>query len=76
MNITVDDDVKSVLEMMQRNIPANRLVAVARGVEKIAPILWGQYEIEEVKPLCLTDDAIFRDDLHTRLTSTEQFLDS
>ena len=76
MNITVDEDIKAVLEMMQRNIPASRLVAVANGVQKIAPILWGQYEIEEVKPLYLTHDAILGGDLHTQSSSILQTLDS
>lgn len=53
MNLEIDDDVKSVLEMMIHNIPTNRLVAVADAVQKIAPILWGQYEAEVIQPISL-----------------------
>jgi hypothetical protein len=76
MELTVDDDVKAVLEMMVSTIPAGRLVAVANGIQKIAPLLWGQFEAEEVNPLTLKAFPIEDHGGHTRPTSTGQSLDS
>lgn len=65
MYIIIDDDVKAVIEMMLKNIPVNRLVSVANGVQKIAPILWGQYEATEIEIISLKHSAILDCDLHT-----------
>jgi hypothetical protein len=61
MEIVVDQDMQAVAEFMQRNIPADRLVAVAKGVGDIAPILWGHVAgspKESLRPLLLRESAI------------------
>jgi hypothetical protein len=45
----VDKDVQLVLEMMQRRIPAARLVGVAQAVAQLSPMLWGHFEAEPVR---------------------------
>jgi len=48
MNLKIDEDVKLVLENMQRNIPANRLMGVANVIPKMAQLLWARYPAEHV----------------------------
>ena len=40
--LSVDADVKAVLEFMERNVPANKLVRVAAAAASLAPILWSE----------------------------------
>jgi hypothetical protein len=40
MNVVLDNDVNAVLEFMYRNLPANKLVSVSRGVSDLATVLW------------------------------------
>jgi hypothetical protein len=56
MTLAVDQDVKEVLEFMQRRFAAARLCSVAAGVAQIAPILWGRYEGEPIDPLRLEEE--------------------
>jgi hypothetical protein len=58
MQLLMDEDVKAVAEFMQERIAAGRLVAVAGGLSKIAPLIWGQYPTEEISALCLRHEAI------------------
>lgn len=51
--IVIDQDVKCVLEFMQKNMMANKLVNVAKSVADLAPILWGKYHQEEIFPLLM-----------------------
>ena len=53
MQVVMDTEVQAVIEFMQRNIPTARLVSAAAGIHAIAPLLWGQYEPEDVRPLTL-----------------------
>ena len=53
MEFICDPHVKKVLEFMQSNLPADKLVGVAHGVAELAPILWGQYECTPVSALQL-----------------------
>ena len=53
MELVLDDDVKAVVEFMQKRISAHRLVAVARGVSEIGPLLWGKHQPEKVDVLRL-----------------------
>ena len=76
MNLEIDEDVKAVIEMMVATIPASRLVSVANGVQKIAPILWGRFQGEDVYPLSLTATPISRCGQHMPASSTLQSLDS
>jgi hypothetical protein len=40
MQVQVNQDTSSVLEFMQANIPASRLVAVANSLPLMAKLLW------------------------------------
>lgn len=51
---------------MQQNIPAARLVGVAAGLHAMAPLLWGQYVAEDVRPISLSAD-----DPHTQSGASE-----
>jgi hypothetical protein len=42
--------VQTVAAFMMANVPAARLVAVAKTVGEMAPLLWGQYDPEQVQP--------------------------
>ncbi len=55
---------------------AQRLVSVANGVRKIAPILWGQYEASEVQTILLKHSTILADGQHIQSFSTLWLLDS
>lgn len=76
MRLEIDNDVKAVIEMMLATIPANRLVSVANGVQKIAPILWGQYESETVQPIALRHSSISACGQRMQPSATEPHLDS
>ena len=51
--IEVDDDVRTVAAFMVANIPTARLVAVAKAIGEMAPLLWGQYASEQIQALRL-----------------------
>lgn len=44
MDIRVDDDVRGVVEFMQRHIPADRLCSVANAMPALARVLWGHFD--------------------------------
>ncbi len=50
MKIQIDDDVQSVVEFMQQNIQANKLVSVADTLPQIAKLLWSQIPQEPCRP--------------------------
>ncbi|ALK96999.1 MULTISPECIES: hypothetical protein [unclassified Massilia] len=52
-DLMMDDDLKRVMEFMQCNMSASKLVGVAQAAAAMAPIIWGQYEREEVHALAL-----------------------
>lgn len=51
--IFIDSDVRIVLEFMERNIQADKLVRVAAGVAAIGPVLWN-HVTDEVPTSLLT----------------------
>lgn len=51
--IAINDDVQTIAEFMQSNLPATRLVGVARALNQLAPILWGQHGSEDIQCLAL-----------------------
>lgn len=53
MQVVLDEHVKSVLEFMQTNIPATKLVAVADSLPQMAKLLWAQLSQEPVTPMAL-----------------------
>jgi hypothetical protein len=74
MEVVVDRDVLAILEFMQRNVPASKLVAVSRIVHIIAPVLWSHYAAEQVCPLSLRERAIWADDRRTQSNANESIL--
>lgn len=46
LTLSMDPDVRAVASFMQQEVPAARLVAVARAVAELAPSLWGKHEPE------------------------------
>jgi hypothetical protein len=54
MQFEVDSDVQAVLEFMQLNIPAAKLVGVAESASQMARLLWGHNPQEPVQPCSLT----------------------
>jgi len=52
MDIIVDEDVKAVVEMMVQNIPAERLVSVANGVQKLPPFCEGNMKRLRYSQFC------------------------
>ena len=48
--IEIDSNTLKVLKFINRNIPCNKMVAVSELVAKMAPILWGHYDREEIYP--------------------------
>ena len=67
MTVEMDKDVQAVAEFMQRRISAGRLMGVASGLSAIAPILWGLYPQEEVRPIRLSADDPHRQQVATVL---------
>jgi hypothetical protein len=49
MELKLDQDVQSVIEYMQRNIPANKLMGVAEKLPDVARLLWSDYSQEPVR---------------------------
>jgi hypothetical protein len=58
MNFKIDPDVQAVLEFMQTNIPADKLIGVSKGVQGMAQILWGHYADADVVVVSMLPPAI------------------
>ena len=71
MQLIFDPEVQAVAEFMQERIPANRLANVASGLAKIAPLIWGHYQAEDVKTIRLLAEPILACDPHTQSSSKE-----
>lgn len=69
--VEIDAEASDVLAYMARNIPTSRLVGIADAVGKLAPLLWGHFSAEEVRPARLCYPAISGCGLRTPPTSTE-----
>jgi hypothetical protein len=54
MELILDEHIKAVLEFMQGQIPASKLVGVAERMPQIAKLLWDRYPQEAVDALSLT----------------------
>lgn len=57
MDIVMDNDVKAVMEFMQRTVPTARLAGVAKAICNLAPIFWGEHQKEGVPALFLREPA-------------------
>jgi hypothetical protein len=55
MNLEIDEDVKAVMEFMQKNVAATKLVNVAKAAASLAPIIWGEYNAEALNILSLRE---------------------
>jgi hypothetical protein len=53
MDIVLDADIKAVAEFMQGNIPASKLVGVAKHLPALAKLLWGDCHQELFTPMSL-----------------------
>ena len=53
MQIFIDQDVRQVLEFIERHVEANRLLEVVRGVAAIAPVLWPGHPLRSAPVLSL-----------------------
>ena len=74
MEISIDPEVKSVAEFMQRNVAATRLVAVAKAIGDIPPLLWSHHGLEPrqvLRPLLLSELPILACD-QRRLSSASE----
>jgi hypothetical protein len=58
MELSLDQDVQAVLEFMQSQIPAEKLVSVARAVSGLSDTLWGHYSPKGVVALALSAEPI------------------
>jgi len=67
MRVKLDNDVLKVLEFIQMNVAAHKLIGVASSVNSLAPMLWGCYEAERVQAIELEPDPI----CEKRLNATE-----
>lgn len=66
MSLEIDGDVRAVAQFMMQNVATARLVAVARSVSDLAPMLWGHYTSEDVSGLRLVLGPISACDPQTR----------
>lgn len=72
MRVDVDPDILAAAAALQSTVPAAKLVAVAEGVAKLAPALWGQLaSAEKVQVIRLVSDPISDHAQHIRLTANE-----
>jgi hypothetical protein len=53
MDVVLDADIKAVAEFMQGNIPASKLVGVAKHLPALAKLLWGDCPQETCTPMSL-----------------------
>lgn len=53
MSIQSDPDLLSVVEFMQAEVPADKLVSLSLALSRIAPALWGHFQATEVRALTL-----------------------
>jgi hypothetical protein len=56
INLMVDEDVRLVLEFMQEEISATRLIGVAKALPQMAMLLWGHRQQELVITLSLVPE--------------------
>lgn len=54
MELKLDQDLQSVAEFMQENIPASKLMSVAEAMPKVAWLLWSNSPQEPCIPASLT----------------------
>jgi hypothetical protein len=56
LQLIADADVQRVLEFMQTNIPAGKLIGVANSIPEIARLLWTHHPQEPVAAIRLVVD--------------------
>ena len=52
--VEMDESLAAVASFMQATLPAAKLVSVAEALRALAPLLWGSYDREEIRPLALS----------------------
>jgi hypothetical protein len=58
MKLTMHPSVQKIAEYMQAELPADQLAGVARALSALAPVLWGQYPVQDICPLKLVHEPI------------------
>ena len=53
MQFVIDEHVKAVLEFMQENVPASKLIGVAESVPQMARLLWDRFQQEPFSSISL-----------------------
>lgn len=71
MELRMDADLQSVAEFMQSNLPAAKLLHVAKSLAEVAPLLWGDYAAEPVSALTLRRSPIEACDPRTQSCASE-----
>jgi len=51
MQFSADEHVQIVLEFLQSNIPANKLMGIAECLPQMARLLWGHFQQEPFIPI-------------------------
>lgn len=52
--VVLNEHVKAVLEFMQSNIPASKLIGAAEKLPEMARLLWGHFPQEPVIPMAIS----------------------
>ena len=58
MTFALDPDVRASAVWLQDNVPASKLVGVAKGLATLAPSLWGHHPAEDVRAVTMVADPI------------------
>lgn len=74
MQFAIDGDVKAVLEFMQNNISASKLVGIAEKLPDMARLLWSHFPQEPFKPIRLESENIKRILGHQSLSVASELL--
>jgi post-segregation antitoxin (ccd killing protein) len=70
--LVLDSDLKAVLEFMQGNISAGKLIGIAEAIPQTARLLWAEYPQEPFSAAALLPDLPeVNTSCETPLTSTE-----
>lgn len=62
MKLSVDQDVQAVIEYMQSNIPAAKLIGVAEKLPELARLLWSDYSQDSFRAIELRNELM--EELH------------
>lgn len=72
--LVLDEHVQKMLAIMQENVPANKLCAVAEAVRDIGALIWAHHRRASVRPLSFVADSIGTTSCETRSIATQSDL--